>query len=152
MTWLLSCSKQLSDPIQPSDDVSTSVLDLFTMMDMGKSQKAGEGESQKRRQPAKSEQANPDPAQPSAEELRIRRRLGEIASQRAAAEKLGRKLKVTQEERELRAGQGKFMRIRAKTPGTPEYRNRQHQREAAQTDEAIWNTAHDPETFNSDDW
>ncbi|GGK62615.1 hypothetical protein Ppa06_21090 [Planomonospora parontospora subsp. parontospora] len=105
------------------------------------------GKSQKQRQPAK-----PDPAKPSAEELKVRKRLGEIASQRAVAEKQGRKLKVTQEERELRAKQGKFMRIRANTPGTPEYLNRQRQRQAAKTDEAIWNSAHDPETFNSDDW
>ncbi|MER7128643.1 hypothetical protein [Streptosporangium saharense] len=105
------------------------------------------GKSQKQRQAAK-----PDPAKPSAEELKVRRRLGEIASRRAAAEMQGRKLKVTQEEQELRAKQGKFMRLRANTPGTPEYLNRQHQREAAKTDEGIWNSAHDPETFNSDDW
>ncbi|WP_405140674.1 hypothetical protein OG589_27370 [Sphaerisporangium sp. NBC_01403] len=105
------------------------------------------GKSQKRRQPAK-----PDPAKPSVEELEIRRKLGKQDAQRAEAEKQGRKLKVSQEERELRAKQGKFMRVRSKTPGTPEYLNRQRQREAAKTDEAIWNSAHDPETFNSDDW
>jgi hypothetical protein len=54
--------------------------------------------------------------------------------------------------KELRAEQGKFARTRANTPGTAEYVNRQRQREAAKIDEAIWNSAHDPETFNSDDW
>lgn len=107
----------------------------------------GMGKSQKRRQSAK-----PDPAKPSAEELEVRRKLGKIDAERAAAKKEGRTLKVTQEERELRAKQGKFMRVRANTPGTPEYLNRQRQREAAETDEAIWNSAHDPETYNSDDW
>ncbi|WP_449062057.1 hypothetical protein [Planomonospora algeriensis] len=123
---------------------------------MGKSQKPSTGKAQKQRQTTKHEtkpaKVKSDPAKPSAEELKVRRRLGEIASARAEAEKQGRKLKVSQEERELRAKQGKFMRIRANTPGTPEYLNRQRQREAAETDEAIWNSAHDPETFDSDDW
>ena len=44
------------------------------------------------------------------------------------------------------------MRVRANTAGTPEYQNRQRQREAAKTDEAIWESAHDPETYDSDDW
>ncbi|MFI6509637.1 hypothetical protein ACIBCT_18680, partial [Streptosporangium sp. NPDC050855] len=73
-------------------------------------------------------------------------------SKRAAAEKEGKTLKVTQEERALRAQQGKFMRARANTAGTPEYQNRQRQRQAAKTDEAIWQSAHDPETYDSNDW
>ncbi|MER6177812.1 hypothetical protein [Streptosporangium sp. NPDC001681] len=104
------------------------------------------GKSQKRRQPAK-----PDPAKPSAEELEVRRKQGKIDAQRAAAKKEGKTLKVTQEERALRAQQGKFMRIRANTSGTPEYQNRQRQREAAKTDEAIWESAHAPETYDSED-
>ncbi|MGV9596118.1 hypothetical protein ACWDR1_05565 [Streptosporangium sandarakinum] len=105
------------------------------------------GKSQKRRQPAK-----PDPTKPRAEELEIRRKQGRIDAQRAAAEKEGRTLKVTQEDRQLRAEQGRLMRIRANTPGTPEYINRQRQREDAKAEEGAWESAQDPETYNSEDW
>lgn len=44
------------------------------------------------------------------------------------------------------------MRARANTPGTAEYANRQRQREEAKNEEAIWESAHDPETFNSEGW
>lgn len=39
--------------------------------------------------------------------------------------------------------------FRSAGPGTPEYLNSQRQREVAET-EAIWNSVHDPETYNSD--
>ncbi|MER6831172.1 hypothetical protein ABT352_34645 [Streptosporangium sp. NPDC000563] len=90
------------------------------------------GKSQKRHQPAK-----PNPAKPSANELRVRRKQGEIDAKRAAAEKEGRPSKVTQEEQEFRTKQGNLMRARANTPGTHEYVNRQRQLGADEPDEAI---------------
>jgi len=92
----------------------------------------GMGKSQKRHQSAK-----PDPAQPSAKELKVRRTQREIDTKRAADEKEGRTSKVTQQEREFRTKQGNLMRARANTPGTHEYVNRQRQLGADESDEAI---------------
>ncbi|MET9344744.1 hypothetical protein [Nonomuraea sp. NPDC003804] len=105
------------------------------------------GKSHKRGQQAKS-----DPAQPSADELALRRAQSKYAAQRAGAEKHGQRSKVTPEEKEFRARQAAFSRDRARTPGTPEFKNRERQREAARTEEAIWNSTRDPETFESEEW
>ncbi|MBB4938284.1 hypothetical protein FHR32_002589 [Streptosporangium album] len=44
------------------------------------------------------------------------------------------------------------MRVRANTPVTAEHTNRQRQRQESKTNDAIRESAHDPETFNSEDW
>ncbi|MER5623682.1 hypothetical protein ABT061_21865 [Streptosporangium sp. NPDC002544] len=124
----------LTSALHPSDGFWPASRRFLRMNVMGKSKKQRQS------------------AQPSAEELEVRQKLGQFAAQHAAAAKQERELKVSQEEQQLRRRQGKFMRVRANTPGTAEYANRQRQREESKTDDAIRESAHDPETFNSDDW
>ncbi|WP_431897164.1 hypothetical protein [Nonomuraea sp. bgisy101] len=103
--------------------------------------------------PHKRQPAKPDlETATSAEELAMRRAQSEHDARRAAAEKQGQEWKIPPREKERRATQAALSRGRARTPGTPEFKNRERQREAAREDEAIWNSAHDPETFGSEDW
>ncbi|GAB3147311.1 hypothetical protein GCM10027290_30400 [Micromonospora sonneratiae] len=113
---------------------------------------------------------------PQSPELReVRRELKELAAERTTL-----LAQVRQEETTLRAEQSQLDRNRTGTTAqrgkralpkvtTAEKRVRgklaalaserawldgtvQHDREQAAIDNAIWNSAHDPETFGSDDW
>jgi hypothetical protein len=88
-------------------------------------------------------------AQVRQEETTLRAEQSQLDRNRAAdAQHSKRTLpKVTNAEKRVRAKLATLASERAWLDGTV-----QHDREQAAIDNAIWNSAHDPETFGSDDW
>jgi hypothetical protein len=59
---------------------------------------------------------------------------------------------TSKSERRAREAQAEHDRQQARTPGTPQYKNRQRQLEDARMEEAIRLSSDDPITYNADDW
>lgn len=64
----------------------------------------------------------------------------------------GKRPGTSKSERRAREAQAERDRQQARTPGTPQYENRQRQLERTRIEDAIWQSSHDSITFDSNDW